>query len=65
MTTAFAPTLFQPCAASEQLEALLGQPWPFSGRPPNHDLLTWIITDDWPEHVLVTEAEVEVFGSCR
>ncbi len=63
--------------ASEQLEALLGQPWPFAGRPPKHDLSTWIITDDWPEHIPVTEAEVdvfeawfgdlfdEVFGSCR
>ncbi len=63
--------------ASEQLAALLGCPWPFPGRPPKHDLSTWIITDDWPEHVPVTEAEVDVFeawfgdifdelfGSCR
>ena len=36
--------------ASEQLEALLGHPWPFRGRPLKHDLSTWIVTDDWPEH---------------
>jgi hypothetical protein len=47
--------------ASEQLEALLGYPWPFPGRPPKHDLSTWIVTDDWPDPVPVTEAEVEVF----
>ncbi len=63
--------------ASEQLEALLGQPWPFPGRPPKHDLSTWTVTDDWPEHIPVTEVEVDVFeawfgdlfdelfGSCR
>ena len=62
---------------SEQLEALLGRPWPFPGRPPKHDLSTWTVTDDWPEHIPVTEAEVDVFeawfgdifdelfGSCR
>jgi hypothetical protein len=47
--------------ASEQLEALLGCPWPFPGRPPKHDLSTWTVTDDWPERVPVTEAEVDVF----
>lgn len=31
------------------------------GRPPKHDLETWAITDDWPEHVPVTQAELEVF----
>lgn len=46
--------------ASEQLEALLGYPWPFPGRPPKHDLSAWTVTDDWPERVPVTEAEVEV-----
>jgi len=30
-------------------------------RPPKHDLSTWTVTDDWPERVPVTEAEVEVF----
>ena len=47
--------------ASEQLAALLGYPWPFPGRPPKHDLSTWTVTDDWPERVPITEAEVEVF----
>lgn len=31
------------------------------GRPPKHDLSTWIVTDDWPRPVPVTEAEIEVF----
>ncbi len=47
--------------ASEQLEALLGYPWPFPGRPSKHDLSAWTVTDDWPERVPTTEAEVEVF----
>ncbi len=47
--------------ASEQLEALLGHPWPFPGRPPKHDVSTWTVTDDWPECMPVSEAEVEVF----
>lgn len=47
--------------ASEQLEALLGYPWPFPGRPPKHDLSTWTVTDDWPDPVPVTQAEIEVF----
>ncbi len=46
---------------SEQLEALLGYHWPIPGRPPKHDLSTWTVTDDWPAHVPVTEAEIEVF----
>lgn len=50
----------QPIVA-EQLEALLGYPWPFAGRPPKHDLSTWTITDDWPEHSPVTDAELDVF----
>ena len=48
-------------SASEQLEALLGRPWPFPGRPPKHDLSTWRVTDDWSDPVPVTLAEVEVF----
>jgi hypothetical protein len=31
------------------------------GRPVKHDLSTWTVTDDWPEHVPVTEAEVDLF----
>jgi hypothetical protein len=48
-------------SASEQLETLLGAPWPFPGRPPKHDLETWIVTDDWPRRTSVTDAEVDVF----
>jgi hypothetical protein len=51
----------RPPTASEQLEALLGYPWPFPGRPPKHDLSAWTVTDDWPHPVPVTEAEIEVF----
>lgn len=46
--------------ASEQLEALLGYPWPM-GRPPRHDLRAWTVTDDWGDPVPVTEAEIVVF----
>lgn len=31
-----------------------------AGRP-KHDLTTWTVTDDWPDPVPVTEAEIEVF----
>jgi hypothetical protein len=55
------PRTERPATASEQLEALLGHPWPFPGRPPIHDLARWRVTDDWPDPVPVTEAEVEVF----
>ena len=51
----------RPPTASEQLEELLGYPWPIPGRPPKHDLSTWTVTDDWPDPVPVTEAEIEVF----
>jgi hypothetical protein len=40
---------------------LLGEPWPFPGRPPRHDLSIWTITGDWPERVPVMAAEVDVF----
>ncbi len=32
-----------------------------SGRPPEHDLSAWTVTDDWPERVPVTQREVDVF----
>lgn len=51
----------RPPTASEQLEELLGYPWPFPGRPLKHDLSTWTVIDDWPDPVPVTEAEIEVF----
>jgi hypothetical protein len=31
------------------------------GRPVPKDPSTWTVKDDWPEHVPVTEAEIEVF----
>ena len=37
------------------------EPWPRLGRPPKHDLPAWTVTDDWPERVPVTQAEVDVF----
>ncbi len=46
---------------SKQLEVLLGYPWPIHGRPPKHDLSTWTVAVDWPGHVPITEAEIEVF----
>lgn len=48
-------------SASEQLRQLLGEPWPFPGRPSKHHLSEWIVTDDWPERVPVTQAEIDVF----
>lgn len=50
-----------PLPVSEQLGKLLGYFRPFPGRLPKHDLSTWTVTDDWPEHISVTEAKVEVF----
>ena len=51
----------RPPTASEQLEALLGHPWPFPGRPPKQNLSTWTVTDDWPDTVTVTQEEIDVF----
>lgn len=50
----------RPPTASEQLEELLGYPV-IMGRPPKHDLSMWTVTDDWPDPVPVTEAEITVF----
>jgi len=55
------PVLKPAPKVSEQLEALLGYPWPFRGQPPKHDPSPWTVTDDWPGLVPVTEAEIEVF----
>lgn len=32
-----------------------------AGRPAKADTTTWTVTDDWPDEVLITEAEIEVF----
>lgn len=50
----------RPPTASEQLEALLGYRVPM-GRPPRYDMSTWTVTDDWPDPVPVTDAEIAVF----
>lgn len=33
------------------------------GRPPKHDLSTWVVTDDWPDLVPATSAEVHILES--
>jgi len=35
--------------------------WPRIERPPRHDLDTWAVTDDWPDTVPITDAELDVF----
>jgi len=37
------------------------EPWPRSGRPAKHDLSAWTVTDDWPDAVPITDAELDVF----
>ena len=32
-----------------------------AGRPPKHEPSSWIVSDDWPERIPVTDAEVDVF----
>jgi hypothetical protein len=39
----------------------ISKPFNIPGRPPKHGLTAWTVTDDWPEHVPVTAAEVDVF----
>jgi hypothetical protein len=36
-------------------------PFRRAGRPPQEDTTTWTVTDDWPDEVPITEAEIEVF----
>ena len=36
-------------------------PWPRLGRPVKYDVDTWAVTDDWPEHIPVTNTEIDVF----
>jgi hypothetical protein len=37
------------------------EPWPRIGPPAKHDLSAWTVTDDWPESVPITGAELDVF----
>lgn len=39
------------------------EPGPRMGRPPKHDVEAWTVTDDWPNPVPITDAELDVFGS--
>ena len=39
----------------------VGRFHPRAGKSPKDDLSTWTVTDDWPERVPVTSAEVDVF----
>ncbi len=62
----------RPGAATDNLHAPAfdlydyGLPPP-SARPDQHapevgdELADWIVTDDWPEHIPVSEAEVDLF----
>ena len=43
------------------LNWLLGKPRSFLWRPPKHDLDACSVTDDWPEQIPITKAEVNVF----
>jgi hypothetical protein len=37
------------------------EPWPRIGRPPKHNVSAWTVTDDWPNSVPITDAELDVF----
>jgi hypothetical protein len=37
------------------------EPWPRIGRPPEHDVEAWAVTDDWPDPVPITDAELDAF----
>ncbi len=43
------------------LDPTESEPWPRIGRPPRHDVEAWTVTDDWPDPVPITEAELDVF----
>ena len=40
---------------------IVSSPWPRIGRPANLAVETWRVVDDWPAHVPVTDAEIDVF----
>ncbi len=37
------------------------EPWPRIGRSPKCDITTWTVTDDWPDRVPITDAELDMF----
>lgn len=51
----------RPRSISDDMEELLGHPWPFAGRPSTHDLSTWTVIDDLPDPLPPTIVEVEIF----
>ena len=36
-------------------------PWPRIGRPLKHNVEAWTVTNDWPDPVPTTDAEIDVF----
>ena len=48
-------------APSDDLYDYARRPARRPGRPAPEDPTTWTVKDDWPAHVPVTEAEIEVF----
>lgn len=47
----------------DDLYEYLRAPEPRSGRPPLRDEVPIVVTDDWPEVVPITEAELQVMES--
>jgi hypothetical protein len=47
--------------AADDLYDYARRPTRRSGRSRRSDLIAWTVTDDWPEDVPVTDAEVDVF----
>ena len=48
-------------AAPDDLYDYARPPARRAGRPAPEDTTTWTVTDDWPDEVPITEAEIEVF----
>jgi hypothetical protein len=53
--------IIAPGATSDDLYDYARTPPRRPRRPAPEDPTTWTVTDDWPEDVPVTEAEIEVF----
>ncbi|MGH6676554.1 MAG: hypothetical protein ACRECE_10105 [Xanthobacteraceae bacterium] len=37
------------------------EPWPRIGRQLKRDVEAWTVTDDWPDPLPITDAELDVF----
>jgi hypothetical protein len=55
------PDIPAPGETSDDLYGYARPPVRRPGQPALDDPTTWTVTDDWPEDVPVTEAEIEVF----